>query len=196
MSDPLAIMSAHEAADHFRILLDAMARPGHAFAFAPKPGTPKPLSGGLATIARTLCDFQSPIWVAPALRTDAVKSHLKFQTGAPITNDAASAQFAFMNAIDGLLPLSAFSQGTHEYPDRSTTLVIQVEEFAGGEVELSGPGLKSPITFGSKSLPRSFWIEMIGNHSQFPLGVDVILVSRFEVACIPRSTSITLQEHD
>ena len=196
MSEPSAILLAHEAAEHFRILLDAMARPGHAFAFAPKPGAPNPLSAGMATIAQTLCDFQSPIWLAPVLRTDAVKSHLKFQTGAPITSDAASAHFAFMNAIDGLLPLSAFSQGTHEYPDRSTTLIIQVEELAGGEVELSGPGLKLPITFGSKSLPRSFWIEMIGNHSQFPLGVDVILVSGSEIACIPRSTSIALQEHD
>ena len=112
-----------------------------------------------------------------------------------MVNNPADASFAFMTAQEGLLPLVAFAQGTHEYPDRSTTLVIQVDRIGGSVIELSGPGLKTPIPFGAASLPRSFWIEMIGNHSQFPLGVDVIFVDQTHIACCPRSTRITFMDH-
>lgn len=195
MSNQALLSPSHESAENFRVILDAMAKPGQPFALTPNDSAPSPMSAIMATIANTLCDFQSPLWLTPALNTEAVTKHLKFHTGAPLVKEPAAASFAFMNAIDGLLPLTAFAQGTHEYPDRSATLVIQVEGFGHGDVELSGPGLKAPIQFGVKPLPRSFWIEMIGNHSQYPLGVDIIFVGPHEIACCPRSTRIMLKEH-
>ena len=40
------------------------------------------------------------------------------------------------------MPFDRFALGTSEYPDRSTTLVLQVDRFGGGEgLSLAGPGI-------------------------------------------------------
>ena len=61
-----------------------------------------------------------------------VAAFIRFQTGAPIADDPAKAGFAFAVDMAGLPPLSAFAQGTDDYPDRSTTLILAVEAFGSG----------------------------------------------------------------
>lgn len=178
----------------FRSIMQAMARPGRIFGLDMPVTAPEPMMASTAAVALTLCDFQTPIWLAPGFRGAALQHYLRFNTGAPLTEDATAAHFALLEAHDMAERALDFMAGTHEYPDRSTTLVIQVEGFLLGDVELSGPGIPSRIPFGASGLDQSFWCSMEQNHARFPIGVDVILAGPGQVAALPRSTAIHVPE--
>jgi alpha-D-ribose 1-methylphosphonate 5-triphosphate synthase subunit PhnH len=194
MAETIYSAAALDSSRDFRMLLDAMAKPGHVFALAPKLEAIGSVFATTLTIAQTLFDFQTPIWLAPELSSEAFKHHLKFHTGAPIITHMSAASFAVLTPNTQLPSLLQFGQGTHEYPDRSTTLIIQVEDFSADDVVLSGPGLKDPIGFGAKGLFQEFWADMIANQQSYPLGVDIIFASIYAIACCPRSTRITVME--
>lgn len=84
--------------------------------------------------------------------------------------------------------------GMHEYPDRSATLVLQVQGFRRMDAVLSGPGIKGKLHFGAEGLVQPFWTEMTENQARFPVGVDVILVASRSIAALPRSTAVHFEE--
>ena len=178
----------------FRVILDAMARPGAVFKLDENSNASSALFSNTNAVIRTLSDFQSPLWLSPTLNTDTIIRHIKFQTGAPVVGAPAEAAFAILTAQEAPGEVGKFNTGTHEYPDRSTTLLIQVDGFNHTDVELAGPGLKVPIGFGVSNLSKTFWTEMMVNHALYPLGVDVIFISTQGIACCPRSTRIALKE--
>lgn len=186
---------AHDLARAFRPILDAMANPGRILPFAPNLSSPPGLSVEAAAVAITLCDFQTPVWLERELRTPAIEHYLRFHAGAPLTQIETDAAFAFVDALYGVPGLSKFSKGTHEYPDRSTTVVIQTEQLrCDSGVTLKGPGIQSERRLGIDFLGGEFWQQMIASRSDFPLGIDVIFVGPETIAAIPRSTQINLME--
>jgi alpha-D-ribose 1-methylphosphonate 5-triphosphate synthase subunit PhnH len=180
----------------FRALMDAMARPGTIQPAKALPQPPQPLSPVAAAVALTLCDHDTPLWLDPALRqTAAVASWLGFHTGAPLADTPADAHFAFVAETAGLIALENFAQGTQEYPDRSTTLILQVASLDSGEkLVVEGPGINGSATIAPASLPRHFVEQWKQNRARFPRGVDVILAAPEGTACLPRTTRIRPME--
>lgn len=183
---------AQDAQRAFRATMDAMARPGTIEGTPVPLNAPAPLNATAAMLALTLCDFDSPIWLDESLYTsNEVTSFLSFHTSAPITKDKKEAQFAFFSNIDAVGDIGAFAQGTDEYPDRSTTLIIQVEALKNeGEIILEGPGIETTSTLRIAGATPEFWDLAQKNHKQFPRGVDFIFATPNELACLPRSTKI------
>ncbi len=186
-----AVQSSHA----FRSIMQAMARPGRILELHTTFAAPEPLDMSAAAVARTLFDFQTLVWLGPSLRSPVVQNYLRFHTGAPLTEERGIAHFALTLADDALRGTNRFMLGTDEYPDRSTTLVIQVAGFLPGGVELSGPGIPSRISFGAVGLDQSFWQEMAENHARFPVGIDVIFAAPGQVAALPRSTAVHFLEN-
>jgi alpha-D-ribose 1-methylphosphonate 5-triphosphate synthase subunit PhnH len=146
-----------------------------------------------ASVAVTLCDYQSLVWLSASLNTSDVRKFLRFQTGAPLVTDRADSLFAFMTMAEACDDLDGFAPGTHEYPDRSTTLVVQCDGFKSEMiVELSGPGLKVPTACGVAGATEKFWLTLQKNCNRFPLGWDVLFVTQTQVMGLPRSTRIKL----
>jgi alpha-D-ribose 1-methylphosphonate 5-triphosphate synthase subunit PhnH len=176
----------------FRAVLDATARPGTIVPIAQPLTAPPPLSVGAAAIALTLCDNDTPVWLDAALRTTpAVSEWLRFHTGARITEDAASAAFAFVNDATALPALEDFHLGTLEYPDRSTTIVVQVASFAeGARFALTGPGIRQPRTIQVAALPADITQRLAANRRLFPRGVDLVLVAGSDIMALPRTTHL------
>ena len=188
-----AHQEARLSAQNFRAVLKAVSRPGSAQELSNFGSAPYPLLGPTAAVAVTLCDYQSPIWLSPSLDTNEVQRFLRFETGAPLVPDRASSLFAFMTIEEACAGLEGFAFGSHEYPDRSTTLVIQCERFDSGfEVELSGPGLKAAHICSVAGATAGLWQDLWRNHQRFPLGFDVLFVTAGQVMGLPRSTRITL----
>ncbi|MCK1743732.1 phosphonate C-P lyase system protein PhnH [Bradyrhizobium sp. 139] len=176
----------------FRSVMDAMARPGAVQRIVPMAGAPDTMMRGTAAIALTLFDHDTPLWL-DARMTDSsdIVKWLKFHTGAPAVQDCSIASFALIADGTALPSLDRFALGTSEYPDRSTTLIIQVESLdSGRSFELRGPGIDGVATLRASIKPFDLFERLRVNEALFPRGTDVVLVADDSVVAIPRTTRV------
>lgn len=178
----------------FRTVMEAMARPGLPRPLAARLAPPAPLSATAAAVALTLLDYETPFWLDQRLAAAGeVAAWLKFHTGAPLTGNPAQSSFAFICDPATMPAFETFAQGVSEYPDRSTTLVVQVERLDRGDaLTLSGPGIAGTRSFCAAPLPDNFPARLLANRALFPRGVDLILVSAQAVAALPRSLRVAV----
>jgi alpha-D-ribose 1-methylphosphonate 5-triphosphate synthase subunit PhnH len=176
----------------FNALMRAMAEPGLIEKLAIPPGVPEALPRGLAAVAVTLADFETPLWLDEQLGSAAeVTRYLRFATGAPIVEDPARASFALVCRATAMPPFDCFSAGSDAYPDRSVTIVTEVQTWAAMQrFELTGPGIATVRSFAAGPLPADFEKRMAENQSLFPRGVDLVITSGDEVMALPRSTCL------
>jgi alpha-D-ribose 1-methylphosphonate 5-triphosphate synthase subunit PhnH len=175
----------------FRAVMDAFARPGELKRLPGMSAAPAPLSATAAALASALLDYETPLWLDPVLaRASQVVEWIRFQTAAPMTVDPRLAAFAIIAEPAQAPPFDLFALGSAEYPDRSTTVVLQVQRFGTGErLSLSGPGIAGRAQLAAEPLPLDFQDRLAANHTLFPRGVDVVLVSPEAVAALPRSVT-------
>lgn len=176
----------------FRAVMDAMAHPGRINALAALPAAwPAPLNAGAAALALCLADFETPVWLDDAARDGDAAAWLRFHTGARITGDPCEAAFAFVTEPQRAPDFLAFALGSLDYPDRSTTFILQVDAFAAGVTRmLAGPGIEDTAAFSASPLPDDFDARLAANHALAPRGVDFIFASPSAVAALPRSTRL------
>ena len=179
----------------FRCLMDGFARPGTIKHLDTTSTPPAPLGVAAGAVALTLCDHDTPIWLTSALGKSAVPQWIAFHTGASATTSKTDARFAFIEKGAAFPGFDQFSLGTQEYPDRSTTLVIEVEALTGGQVlTAKGPGIKGETEIAVKGLPDVFLEFWTANRAIFPRGVDLVLTAGDRLVCLPRTTRLSLKE--
>jgi len=175
----------------FRALLAALAEPGTSQIVAGGIAPPEGLHAATATALLTLADYETPIWLPPALRDGPASAWLRFHCGAALVEEPRRAAFA---VIDGAAPaplLADFDPGNDQFPDRSTTIIVQCPAFDGGEaVTLTGPGIATRRDIAPAGLRPGFWAEVAANAAAYPLGVDLLLSHGDAVLGLPRSTQI------
>jgi alpha-D-ribose 1-methylphosphonate 5-triphosphate synthase subunit PhnH len=177
-SDPAA-----GAQSCFRAVLDAMARPGRIHRIHGPAEPPPPLGPATAAVLLTLVDNETPLWLGEGL-SDAAE-WIAFHCGAPIISDPRTASSALALTMPDLTTLPA---GTHEQPENSATLILQVAALGkGAGLRLKGPGLREPGTLRVDGLPPDFAARWQANHALYPRGIDMILCAPDHVAALPRS---------
>jgi alpha-D-ribose 1-methylphosphonate 5-triphosphate synthase subunit PhnH len=176
----------------FRSVMDAMARPGSLQRVAAVSGAPEPMMRATAAIALTLFDHDTPIWLDPLMReTTNVAKWLKFHASAPVVADSSICSFALIGDAAVLPGLDRFSFGSNEYPDRSTTLILQVESLTdGAALELRGPGIDGTAALQARIQPANLFERLAINATLFPRGIDVVLVADDAIVAIPRTTRL------
>lgn len=179
----------------FRSVMDAMARPGSIGVVDVPVAPPAPLGIAAGALLLTLCDHDTPIWVTPALTKSALPGWIGFHTGASLTPAKTDAKFAFVEAGAPFPSLAQFALGTQEYPDRSTTLVVEVASLEGGQpLQLTGPGIRDTAPIAPKGLPETFLRQWADNRALFPRGVDLVLTAGRRFIALPRTTKIREME--
>lgn len=175
----------------FRSVMDAMARPGSVQRIRAVAGAPGPMMRGTAAIALTLFDHDTPIWLDDAMSaTFQVAKWLKFHTSAPVIADTSVCSFAVIADAQHLPPLDSFALGSSEYPDRSTTVILQVDSLTSGPAfALTGPGIDGTAVLQAKS-PANLIEQLAVNATLFPRGIDVVLVHDDSMVAIPRTTRL------
>ena len=176
----------------FRSVMDAMARPGSVQRIAATAGAPAGVMRGTAAIALTLFDHDTPIWLDAAMsETSDVAKWLKFHTSAPVVANSSICSFALIGDAEALPALDRFAFGSNEYPDRSTTLILQVESLTQGPAfELRGPGIDGAALLQAMIQPRDLFERLAINATLFPRGIDVVLVHDDAIVAIPRTTRL------
>jgi alpha-D-ribose 1-methylphosphonate 5-triphosphate synthase subunit PhnH len=176
----------------FRSVMDAIARPGSIRRITSAAGTPSAMMPGTAAIALTLFDHDTPIWLDSRMSSmPDVGNWLKFHTSAPVVADSSIAGFALVGDPKNLPALDRFAFGSAEYPDRSTTLILQVESLTDGPtVELQGPGIDGAVILRASIQPHDLFERLAVNATLFPCGIDVVLVHDDCIVAIPRTTRL------
>jgi alpha-D-ribose 1-methylphosphonate 5-triphosphate synthase subunit PhnH len=175
----------------FRSVMEAMARPGSLHRVTTGIGAVPGLMPATAAVALTLFDHDTPVWLDPQLAASGVAEWLKFHTGASVTTESADASFALVTAGASLPALENFALGSSEYPDRSTTVILQVESLGEGRAcELRGPGIDGVTTLNATIAPDDLFERLAVNAKLFPRGIDVVLVHDDTIVAIPRTTRL------
>lgn len=175
----------------FRAVLDAMDHPGRVVEVRGSGMAPDPLHPATAAVCLTLADFETPVWLDTRASTLEAIAYLRFHCGCRLVDAPAQGRFALISDPRSMPPLSAFDLGSDEFPDRSTTLMVQVETLTAGRGRrLTGPGIKVEARLEARGLPDAFWQGLRHNHGLFPRGVDVLLTAGSQIAALPRTTAV------
>jgi alpha-D-ribose 1-methylphosphonate 5-triphosphate synthase subunit PhnH len=184
----------HDSQAVFRVLLDALARPGSTRAIEVALGDSDALANGpsaaLAALL-TLCDYATPVWLQR--RDDALASTIRFHTGAPLVDAPDQAAFAYIDDAAALPSPEAFPLGDPAAPERSATLLIRVDAFEGGRpLKLTGPGIETVAMIAPVGIDDTFWTARAALATVLPCGIDCYLVCGRAVMGIPRTTRVEL----
>jgi alpha-D-ribose 1-methylphosphonate 5-triphosphate synthase subunit PhnH len=180
-ADPVA-----GAQTSFRAVLEAMARPGSIHRAGIGLTPPAPLDPATAAVLLTLIDAETALWLDPA--ADAARGWLAFHCGVEFATAPERAEFALAFALP---PLATLNQGSHDGPETSATLILQVAALdQGAAYRLSGPGLRVPATLRVQGLGDGFlgwWRE---NAAIYPCGIDLVLCAGTTLTALPRTVRI------
>ena len=169
----------------FRAVLDAMARPG-CIGTVGGVAPPAPLCVASAAVLLTLTDHETPLWLDPAAA--AARHWIAFHCGAPEANGTGNANFAL--AL-GMPDLAHFPAGTHEGPETSATVIVQLPSLTGGvALRLRGPGIETSRLLAPVGLPPDFPAFWRRNRGLFPAGIDLILCAGADLAALPRTVQV------
>lgn len=176
----------HDAQRTFRGLLDANARPGKPYSITATITPPLSLTPACAAACLTLLDLDVVVWLQPSFAPE-VKAWLVFHTGCRLTQQQQEADFALIQDLGTSPELSSFSLGTAEQPEASTTLLVQVGSWRGGQsVIVTGPGILDNRVISPPVSPN-FWDFWVQNHQAYPQGLDVLLFTENAVMGLPRT---------
>ncbi len=178
----------------FRQLLTSLSYPGRVQLLSARPSTPEGLGGACGAIGLTLFDAQTQIWLQPLTETKMlpIQIWLQFHTGCQFTLEPQTADFAIIFNPAQMPTWDHFKLGTATDPEDSTTVLIQVQHFNGGEAfQICGPGIKPEYeSLPLKVSPSSCVQALLTRPYLFPLGIDVILITEESCLGLPRTTQL------
>ena len=175
----------------FRAALDALSRPGRVITMPDllPDGAPAPLMPATAALALALFDYETPVWLDETADKPAVRDWLRFHCGCPLVADRAQARFALLAGAPGTMV--GLDTGTDAYPDRSATLIWQVDSLSEGSAyRLAGPGIAGEESLKTNSLYAGFDLDWQKNAKLFPRGLDLFLVAGDRLTGLPRTVTI------
>lgn len=171
----------------FRLLLDAMARPGTLADLTPWTGG---RAAHLAVLA-TLCDGEVSLADPDGLVDMDAWRFLECRRGV-----ADNARFIVAQGSSAPPQDLAPMLGTLATPELGATLVLAVTGLGqlGLRAHLSGPGIAGTADVRLGTL-HGAWLERRGEWNRFfPMGVDIVLADRHRIMALPRTTRIVQVE--
>jgi alpha-D-ribose 1-methylphosphonate 5-triphosphate synthase subunit PhnH len=178
-----------ESQGTFRVILEAMSRPGTVVPLPVKAAGPAGWSASMTSAVLTLCDMDTPVWLDAACNTEDALRFLRFHCGCPLTDAPAKASFAVVTRHELMPSFDEFSLGSAEYPEKSTTVLLasDLSSDSGDAVRISGPGVDGEGRIPLSWLPSGFIRMWSHNNRLFPRGIDLILVGHDQVVGLPRT---------
>ena len=176
---------------NFREILHAMAHPGRAVTLGVDLRAPSPLHQATAAACLTIVDMETPLWT-DLPESSAAADWLRFHCGCPVVRDPSNAAFALITRGELLTSLDPFNPGEDAFPEKSTTLIVQVSALLSGSgpCSIRGPGVAVCERLDIHGLKKEFWKAWQINHSLYPLGVDLLFSAKTTLIALPRTSEV------
>ena len=157
----------------FRAIFAAMEHPGQLVTIRENPQAPDVLNSASAAICLTLLACETPVWTDVARESPAI-SWLQFGCGGAVVTESCMANFAIITKPATMPALDSFRVDPYEYPDKATTIVIQVDDILPAAVN-KYPNIlfDNTVQLDLKGVPNKFWNQWWQLSSLYPLGVDI-----------------------
>lgn len=181
--------------DVYRSLLDCMARPGkinrinHADC-----GLSLSFSNYILGIAITLLDQEVTFNIFGDISNSSGQLQM-YTKSRP--SSIENCDYFIVNG-GGIFDIHRLKRGSLKFPDESATVICQVRQVLSGtairpgaiKMGLQGPGIHDKQTLYVDGLNKEMMEPWQECNSEFPLGIDWILVDLTgQLSCIPRSTN-------
>jgi len=183
---------------HFRTILDSMSRPGKinhlaSLRLSPPPGLHK----AAAYVAFVLLNADATC-DASALGADAVE-YVRANTASPVAEGAKADYLIFNGNTDASVArIEGAKAGVLAYPETGASVIIQVGHMGkssatgGLQLTIEGPGVEGREQVFVTGLHASLLDALKLRNTEFPLGIDAMLVSEEEcILCLPRTAQVT-----
>ncbi len=184
-----------EAQEHFRLIMDAMAKPGSIKTLDSEITVYEGFSKASALIGFALLDSNTSFYQNYDENLD---QYLILNTSSS-PKSPENADFLFLKESN--IELEAIEEaaiGEPEYPEKGAFLIIEVSKISDEafskslELILKGPGVKGSKSIHVGGLKTKVLEAIQEKNMEYPLGVDTILTdSSGTLVCIPRSNQFT-----
>ncbi len=187
----------------FRVLLDAIARPGSIGRLPNNVLSDRlpsigggPVSRPILAVMLSLLDQQTGFCIAaggawPAA-DDELMHWIALRSGARAT-PAAVADYVLLHDISSLPLLADLKRGSLSYPEQSASAFCLVEGFDGPPIwELRGPGIADRTAVSVRGMTAAGHAAIIDRRGEYPLGIDLYFIDPVgNCLALPRSTTIS-----
>jgi alpha-D-ribose 1-methylphosphonate 5-triphosphate synthase subunit PhnH len=176
-----AIWQAETQQQNYRVLLEAMSRPGSRQALQGVNESSRTVVAVLATLLDGSVSLSDP----QGLLSEADRTMLQ-------TTQAGPEQADYLLCSGQQAPGFEPKLGTLPSPECSATLVVEVTSLSDGDLRLnlSGPGIREKRACAITGLDPDWLARREAWVCGFPLGVDLILVDKHQVMALPRTTRV------
>jgi alpha-D-ribose 1-methylphosphonate 5-triphosphate synthase subunit PhnH len=141
----------------FRAIFAAMEHPGRLVTIGENPNAPDVLNLASAATCLTLLARETPVWIDVERGSPAI-SWLQFCCGGAVVTESCMANFAIITKPATMPALDSFRVGPYEYPDKATTIVVQVDDILPSAVNKYPKILfDNTVQLDLKGVPNKFW---------------------------------------
>ncbi|KHN49394.1 phosphonate C-P lyase system protein PhnH [Pectobacterium fontis] len=173
----------------FRKIVKAMSEPG-SLVTVPSVSGLESMSSATAATLLTLTSHTTPLFIDPRIGNPLLLRTLCLHTNVPIATTFEDAYFVLLSGNAFSYDLMALSCGSEAEPEKSTTVILEVEGMHDGPcLKLTGPGIKTHRII-SPRLPGSVRNYLCSRPHTFPTGLDFLFTSGKKLFAIPRSTHV------
>lgn len=184
-----------DAQQHYRLILDSMARPGKINVIPSiEIDEPMDINNASALIAFALLNTDASFH---AVEGEAVTQFIALHTSAVVA-DVENAELVFVSGLHEADFIAQLKTGTLSYPETGATVIADVTRISDTkmsnaiELTLKGPGVNGTTTVYVAGLNTDILDELKEQNLEFPLGIDLMLTDGGNhLICIPRSNDIS-----
>jgi alpha-D-ribose 1-methylphosphonate 5-triphosphate synthase subunit PhnH len=185
----------HDAQSQFRIIMDAMARPGK-INLMDKTSIEPPTGFNKASgiIGFSLLNADVSFYVLKRENKESISEYISLNTQAAIAS-IDTADFIFLQGKGDSSALYHVKKGSLSYPENSASIIIdatkisyETESEGSTKIVLKGPGIESSSEVFITGIDPLIFETTKDINAEFPLGIDLIFTdTNGFILCIPRS---------
>lgn len=184
-----------DAQAHFRVLLDAMARPGSIRVLNDVDIVPpQGLHRVSALVGFALLNGDVTFHVVSD--GSEVADYLMVNTASSVVS-ADEADFIFVKGNVRTPAILAAKVGSLRYPEDGATVIVEVDKISdvacdgAVAVMLSGPGVLDTKTIYVVGLDVAILADFVSQNAEFPTGIDMIFTDADDaLSCVPRTAKL------